>query len=114
METLYFTLGILTVLVIIGVVGVVKVWNKVSALSLIERDLTDHINEIADDVNDELGKMHDELHNRMDQLERDFQGEASEIVSMMDSRFDKFENKVNIRLEKVDATIGNLLVKFNK
>jgi predicted PurR-regulated permease PerM len=76
MEIVYFVLGVVTVLLILGAVVIVKVSRTVN-------DLTGRIGFVERQIN----VMDENLHRRIDELDRD-------LNSQIDSRLDKLQNKI--------------------
>jgi predicted Holliday junction resolvase-like endonuclease len=76
MEIVYFVLGIVTVLLILGVVVIVKVSRTVN-------DLTGRIGS----VERQIDVVDENLHRRIDELDRD-------LNSQIDSRLDKLQSKI--------------------
>jgi predicted PurR-regulated permease PerM len=76
MEIVYFVLGIVTVLLILGVVVIVKVSRTVN-------DLNDRIGS----VERQIEIVEESLHRRIDDLDR-------ELNSQIDSRLDKLQSKI--------------------
>ena len=108
METLYFTLGVLTVLVILGVVGMLMVWKKAAnaaeeahsvwnGIDSLNRDLGKEIEKVfnyADKLQKETKEDLSEIHRRIDSSEMNLNAELNEFQKIMDSRLDKFENRL--------------------
>lgn len=108
METLYFALGVLTVLVLLGVVGMLMVWKKTANAVEEARSLWDGIDSLNRDLGHELEKafkyadklnqnLEDEvkeIHRRIDSSEMNLNAELTEFQKIMDSRLDKFENRL--------------------
>ena len=88
MENLEFVLGVLSTVGIFLVgyasIGVFKVKAKV-------RDVNQSVDN-AYLAMDEIGKDH---YNNIKDLRLDYQNQIDEIYRQMDSRFDKFENRIN-------------------
>ena len=88
MENLEFMLGVLSTVGIFLVgyasIGVFKVKAKV-------RDVNQSVDN-AYLAMDEIGKDH---YNNIKDLRLDYQNQIDEIYRQMDSRFDKFENRIN-------------------
>ena len=88
MENLEFVLGVLSTVGIFLVgyasIGVFKVKAKVSDVN--------HSVDNAYLAMDEIGKDHI---NNMNDLRLNYQNQIDEIYRQMDSRFDKFENRIN-------------------
>jgi len=88
MENLEFSLGVLSTVGIFLVgyasIGVFKVKTQVKSTI---RDI-----ESAYFTMDEIGK---DFNNEIKDLRLDYQNQIDEIYRQMDSRFDKFENKIN-------------------
>ena len=114
MEIFYYTLGILSVLVVIGIFGMVKVWNKISEIEFSGNDMEDYIGDTADDFSDELEKLHALVQDEVDRLDREFREESNELGKLIDSRFDKYDNLINKRFEQLEGTIARLIVKENR
>jgi len=108
MEIVYFVLGIVTVLLVLGVVIIVRVGTLVKELKeevqFMERGSSDVANDVHRRIDNEvrdlqvqlkdaldfIGDTKDFLHNRIDT-------EVKDILSMVDSRLDKLENKLTIK-----------------
>ena len=114
METLYFTLGILSALIVLGVIGIVRVWNKVSGLSVAKSDLEDYIGDVADDMSSELEKLHQHFETETSHMDKELRVELEELQKYFDSRLDKLENKIEHKLQKVEGTLGTFIVQHNK
>ena len=88
MENLEFMLGVLSTVGIFLVgyasIGVFKVKTKV-------RDVNQSVDN-AYLAMDEIGK---DFNNNINDLRLDYQNQIDEIYRQIDSRFDKFENKIN-------------------
>jgi predicted Holliday junction resolvase-like endonuclease len=76
MEIVYFVLGIVTVLLVLGVVVIVKVSKTVTELNVRIGSAERQIEEVGEN-----------LHRRVDDLDR-------ELCSQIDSKFDKLQNKI--------------------
>ncbi len=79
MEIVYFVLGVVSVLLVLGVVIMVKVGTLVKEL----RENVMNIERITD-------SNHDLIHRRIDD-------ELKDVQSQLDSRLDKLENKLTIK-----------------
>ena len=88
MENLEFVLGVLSTVGVFLVgyasIGVFKVKTKV-------RDVNQSIDNAYLAI-DELGK---DFNNNIKDLQLDYQNQIDDVYRLMDSRFDKFENKIN-------------------
>jgi len=88
MENLEFVLGVLSTVGVFLVgyasIGVFKVKTKV-------RDVNQSVDN-AYLAMDEISKDH---YNNINDLRLDYQNQIDEIYRQIDSRFDKFENKIN-------------------
>ena len=83
MEIAYFVLGVVAVLLIIGIAIVVKVNNSVNEL-----------NERVGNVEKYIDDVEKDLHKRIDVEMSDCSVRLDKNISYIDSRFDKFENKI--------------------
>ena len=88
MENLEFVLGVLSTVGVFLVgyasIGVFKVKTKV-------RDVNQSIDNAYLAI-DELGK---DFNNNIKDLRLDYQNQFDDVYRLIDSRFDKFENKIN-------------------
>ncbi len=76
MEIVYFVLGVVTVLLVFGVVIMVKIGTLV-------KELRERIGTAEQVINVVEG----DLHRRVDDMDREFS-------SLIDSKFDKLQNKI--------------------
>ena len=114
MEIFYYTLGILSVLIVIGIFGMVKVWNKISEIEFSGNDIEDYIGDTADDFSDELDKLQYFTEAEVERLERNFGAESEDLGKLIDSRIDNLHNTISKKMEKLEATIARLIVKDNR
>lgn len=114
METLYFTLGILTAFIIIGAIGIFKIWERTNTLSIDKEDLEDYIGDTADDLSNELEKLDDTLNKKIQILEKCFEIESDELGKMIDARIKQFEQKTSHRISKLEGSLGAFIVNNNK
>ena len=88
MENLEFVLGVLSTVGVFLVgyasIGVFKVKTKV-------RDVNQSVDNTYLAI-DELGK---DFNNNIKDLQLDYQNQFDDVYRLIDSRFDKFENKIN-------------------
>lgn len=83
MEIVYFILGVVAVLLIVGIAIVVKVSTLAKELKARVEDQERHMNQVCDDLN-----------RRIDIEMSDCSNRLNKSISYVDSRFDKFENKI--------------------
>ena len=117
MEIVYFVLGVVTVLLILGVVVIVKVGTLVKELKEKIQHLERGSNDVANDthrrIDDEVRELRrylseaanilqdtsDALHQRIDNEVRELQSNINEnerdVLSLLDSRLDKLASKIN-------------------
>ncbi len=92
METLSFVLGIASVVVIanviVTVVSIVKVIKVTKEFNDYCNNMSHELDIRTKDIHDTINRNNDELHRRIDNLER-------EIFSQLDSRLDKLEKKLS-------------------
>ena len=116
MEIVYFVLGVVTVLLVIGGVVIVRVGTLVKELKeevqFLERGSSDVANEVHRRIDNEvrdlqlqlkdaldfIGDTKDVLHRRIDEVGRDGYRKLDEVENylekQLDSRLDKLENKI--------------------
>lgn len=78
MDIVYFVLGSVTALLVLGVVAIVKVMGSV-------KDLNDRVGIVETQVSST---------NEIDELHRRIDNEIKDISSGIDSRLDKMQNKI--------------------
>ncbi len=122
METVYFVLGVVTVLLILGIVVIVRVGTLVKELKEtiqhLERGSNDEVNNLHRRIEDEVRELRtqlkeasnifqdtsDVLHRRIDDEVRELQSNINEnerdVLSVLDSRLDKLESKIKQQLPK--------------
>ena len=116
MEIVYFVLGVVTVLLVLGVAVIVRVGTLVKKLKEEVQFLERGSNDVADGVHrrideevrelkvqikntlDFIGDTKDVLHRRIDEVESDVYRKVDEVENylekQLDSRLDKLENKI--------------------
>jgi predicted PurR-regulated permease PerM len=101
METLYFALGVLTVLVVLGVVGLLMVWKKAASTVAENISIWDGIDSLANKLAEEVKDIHRRLDGGLESLEhncsfidKEVNGKVKEIYSTLDSRLDKLEGRL--------------------
>lgn len=112
METLYSILGILIgmlmVLITLGIVGMVTVWKKAvntakeigfvwKGIDSLNRNLDSDIKsttEYADRLHTNTEEDVKEIRRQVNSIEIDFNRELEEFQKILDSRLDKFENRL--------------------
>ena len=102
MEMIYFILGVLTVLFIFGVIGMVKIWKRISEIQFSEESMEDFIEDTADDLNTELEKLYDHFDKEVDRIEKASAYESQELGKLIDSRADKISHSIEQRLQKIE------------
>lgn len=90
MDITSFVQGIFTVVYLITVVGMV--WIAVGLMTA--KKTVGELRELLRYSNEELSRLERELHSRADGATQEFYSKVDEIYRDMDSRFDKFENRV--------------------
>tara|TARA_R110000796_G_scaffold169591_2_gene286454 strand:+ start:1113 stop:1457 length:345 start_codon:yes stop_codon:yes gene_type:complete len=113
MEIFYYTLGILSVLIVIGIFGMVRVWNKISENELFSNDMESYISDTADDLSDELDKLQSSFDREIERVEKNFEQESHELGKMIDSRLDKFDNHLHKKVENLEGTIARIITQHN-
>jgi len=94
METLYFMLGVLTVLAVVNVVGLVSVWKKASSNADETGSVWTGIDSINRDLGTEIKNVQNEIEERVNFLDRDLNEQITEIHRIIDSRLDKLEDRL--------------------
>lgn len=94
METLSFILGIASVIAV-AMVGVM--FGMYKALQENKKQIKGH-EEWLNDTNRIISSNEDETSRRMDEMDRNHVQLIDELYRYIDSRFDKFENKINQQL----------------
>jgi thiamine pyrophosphate-dependent acetolactate synthase large subunit-like protein len=112
MEIVYFSLGIVTVLLVLGVVVIVRVGTLVKELKEKVREFEIHIDGVHRRIDDEtreirlhikdtlnvVSDIKDVLHRTLDDTAKDIYQRVDEVENylekQLDSRLDKLENKI--------------------
>lgn len=101
METIYFVLGVLTVLVALGVVGVFSVWKKAASAADEAHSVWGGIDSLNNDLGREIERLHQhvditrkELNNDMNDIHLRIDQEFNELYRNLDSRLDKLEDRL--------------------
>lgn len=105
MEIVYFVLGVVTVLLVLGVVVVVRMGTLVKELKeevqFLERGSNDEVSNLHRRVDDEVRELQIQFKDALnfigdtkDVLHKRIYDETKDILSMVDSRLDKLENKI--------------------
>jgi predicted PurR-regulated permease PerM len=90
MEIVYFVLGIVSVLLVLGVVIIVRVGTLVKELKEKVREFEIHI----DGVHRRIDDVAKDIYQRIDEVERSIEDYSRKLTSSLDSRLDKLENKI--------------------
>lgn len=101
MEILYFALGVLTVLFILGVVGTVWAYRKLNTNSQSIRDAWEALDSHSRDIEIKLNDLREfadrevkNMFDHSDHINTTLNRELDEINKSLDSRLDKFENRL--------------------
>jgi len=94
METLSFILGIASVIAV-AMVGVM--FGMYRAIQNIKSEQVGHT-EWLNDTNRIMNQQEDAINRRLDEIVREHYNHIDELHRSVDSRFDKFENKINQQL----------------
>ena len=107
----YFILGMVTILSVLGVVVIVKVSNQIKSiqerLTYLDFNIDnnqEHIHRRIDTEVEGLSSYVREVQSNLDETEKD-------IVSMVDSRLDKLENRITT---KIPPTHQEVLSELNE
>jgi predicted PurR-regulated permease PerM len=110
----YFILGMVTILTIIGIVFIVKVVGQISRvierLTYIEFNISNNQDHLHRRVDDEIFKLTSyirEVQSNLDETEKD-------IVSMVDSRLDKLENRITSKIPPTHQEVLNELKELKE
>jgi predicted nucleic acid-binding Zn ribbon protein len=98
MEIFYFSLGIVTVVILLTVVGMFQVKSRINELNNIVEGLNDQLRDLYDITGREIPTHVSDFESRVDR-------EMSEIYSSMDSRLDKLEARINRQIEFIEREI---------
>ena len=122
MEIVYFVLGVVTVLLVLGVAVIVRVGTLVKKLKEEVQQLEKVVGDAFSDIRDLHRRIDDEVHRRIDDDSRELQGqfkdaldfvgdvndvlhkrvddEMRDVYSQLDSRLDKLESKLTDKFSK--------------
>jgi DNA-binding transcriptional regulator GbsR (MarR family) len=127
MEIVYFSLGVVTVLLVLGVVVIVRVGTLVKELKEKVRDLERETQDVAVDLHrriddevretatqikntlDFIGDVKDVLHRVIDDVAKDIYQRVDEVENILDKRVDTemrdVYSQLDSRLDKLDSKI---------
>jgi archaellum component FlaC len=127
MEIVYFSLGVVTVLLVLGVVVIVRVGTLVKELKEnvkdletigqyastdIHRRIDDEVRETASQIKNTLefiGDVKDVLHRVIDDVAKDIYQRVDEVENLLDKRVDTemrdVYSQLDSRLDKLDSKI---------
>lgn len=108
---LAFTFGMLAVISIGMIIGVIVGLVKVYRLEAKQKETTREIYESIERVWQHITHVETNLNRRIDETERNIGDETNEIRRNMDSRFDKFENRIMTKVEPDMAAIDLVIEK---
>ena len=94
METLSFILGVAAVVAIAMVAVMFRVYREVERLKSNAQEYEKWLNEIERQIGERENVVHQRIDQEIDRVNR----YHDEIHRIMDSRFDKFENKITENL----------------
>lgn len=125
METIYFSLGIVTALVtillVIGVVMVVRLTKKQSnqenTIKHIERYNQEGRNDLVrdlDDIRREMTKQFDEVHRMVFQLNDDTRRELNNVEQEAHRHIDELNKYVDSRFDKTLDNVSKIIADHNK
>ena len=98
MEIFYFSLGIVTVVILLTVVGMFQVKSRINELNNIVEGLKDQLRDLEDITGREIPSHISDFESRVDR-------EIAEIYSSMDSRLDKLEARIHRQIEFIEREI---------
>ena len=110
---LAFAFGMLVAVSIAMVIGIVVSLVKVIKLETKQKETVRDIFESIERIWQHLNQIETSLNRRIDDTERNIGDETNEIRRNMDSRFDKFENKLKPKQEP-DMTGIDLVIEKTK
>jgi peptidoglycan hydrolase CwlO-like protein len=125
METIYFSLGIVTalvaVLLVIGVVMVARLTKKQSnqedTITHIERYNQEGRNDLVrdlDDIRREIHKQFDEVHRMIAQLNDEIRRELENVDREAHRHIDELNKYVDSRFDKTLDNVSKLIADHNK
>jgi len=125
METIYFSLGIVTALVaillVIGVVMVVRLTKKQSnqekTINYIERYNQEGRNDLVrdlDDIRREIHKQFDEVHRMIAQVNEEIRRELENVNREAHRHIDELNKYVDSRFDKTLDNVSKIIADHNK
>jgi hypothetical protein len=110
---LAFTFGMLAVISIGMIIGVIVGLVKVYRLEAKQKETTRDMYQSIDRAWQRMNEIEVALNNQITQTERNIGDELNDIRRNIDSRFDKFENKIMTKVEP-DMTGIDLVIEKTK
>ena len=103
METLYFVLGMLSVVTLLAVVGMVMTANKMRKLTQ-EQDILKHL----------MGNENDGLHRRVDEAEALIDKKEHDLINYADKLYQNHEDNLNELYKYVDSRTDKMADGISK
>lgn len=107
METIFFILGVLMVLVICGIIGTFITWKKAFNAYDEAHSVWDGIDALNNDLGGSVKNLEEAIHYTSDDIKKMIEttdsrvdAEIDELYKHIDSRFDKFETRLMKNLKE--------------
>ena len=108
METLYFVLGMLSVVVVMAVVSVFRIKSELKEFANTEKDLYDRIDMIERRIDQEIDRT-DQLNHKQyeyaDKLYQNHEDNLNELYKYVDSRTDKMADGISKHIAEINRQI---------
>jgi hypothetical protein len=94
MEILYYALGVVTVLFIFGIVGTVWAIRKIITTESNLHSIVEALDLIEKHTDQNFNILRSDFEKRFDETDRTLNDDINDINKSLDSRLDKFENRL--------------------
>ena len=95
----FFALGMLTAIFLGLIVGMFRAWKHIVDLHQTQMDLERNIEVETDEFNHQINALDEKFDIAIEQIDAKTQRNLDELYSYIDSRFDRFDNKMQISIE---------------
>lgn len=108
METFYFLSGVCAVIILMMVVGTFVNYRTIGRLRNELDDAFDAIDDLARDLEHDLGRVEESLDSNINMVEKSLTDEVNEIYRTLDSRLDKLTDGVSKQISNIYTECGCL------
>lgn len=110
MEIIYFTLGILSILMVIGILALLRLWKNTS----ISMEDTMSVWEGIDHLNNDLGNEINLIRKLIDEHRRDTEDQVNTLHNNLNAEVNEIHQAINLRLNMIEEGLSLNKIKRKK